>query len=117
MEARQGSALGKKLKEAVKAYYWIAPTQEELDAEGMCKVVSDFPEPDVYVEDENWFAIDLYTLFSRQWRTGFNGRESLDMNVFQHALDRMNVEGDDYAQEIRNLAIIEATALEVFRSK
>jgi Phage related hypothetical protein (DUF1799) len=110
-----GSARSKKLKEAVEAIYWSAPTKEEL--EGTAYVVDDFEEPDVDVVDDNWDVILLYRMLASQWRTGFNGRESLDMNVFQHALDRKGVVGQDYERALWNLSVIESAALELFHKK
>jgi hypothetical protein len=40
-----------------------------------------------------------------------NGPTALDLNVFQHALDRKGVEADEYEQILHDLRIIEQAAL------
>lgn len=99
----------KKLIAAVEALYWKAPTAASLA--GTAYRVSDFPEPVVEVWDEHWEALMLFRQFSSQWRFGMNGPAALDLNVFQHALDKRGVSGDDYAQIMDDLSVIEGAAL------
>lgn len=74
--------------------------------------VSDYPEEkDVEVFADNWTAIELFRLYSDQWRLGPNGPVALDLNVFQHHLQRIGVEGDEYETIIAQLGVIQSQAL------
>lgn len=68
-------------------------------------------EPVVEVWLENWDVIDLFQMYSTQWRVGMNGPIGLDFNVLHHALDRKGITGDDYDVWLYKLKIIEAQAL------
>ena len=68
-------------------------------------------EPHVQVWDDNWDVLLLYRQYRSQWRVGMNGPFALDMNVFQHALDRKQVSGEQYDEMIFKLSIVESEAL------
>lgn len=78
---------------------------------------SDYPEPQVEVWDENWKVIELYQLFSSQWRTGPGGLVGLDYNVFQQHLFHKGVAGDEYDDLMHKLGIVEAAAIATITKK
>jgi hypothetical protein len=78
---------------------------------GTAYKVSDYPEPHVEVWNEHWDVINLFTLYSTQWRTGMNGPTGLDFNVIHHALDRKGIEGEMFDQFVSDLRVIERAAL------
>lgn len=51
--------------------------------------------------------IHLYALYSSQWRPDYMG---LDLGVFQHALDRMDLTPTQYNQWMSDLRTIEGAA-------
>jgi len=53
----------------------------------------------------------MFRTFNRQWKYGFNGPVALDLGVFQHALDRKGITGEQYDEFIYSLTVIESAAL------
>jgi hypothetical protein len=70
-------------------------------------------EPHVEVWDENWDVIELFRLYSRQWRMAMNGPVALDYTVFHHELDRKGVPEDEYDKIVWQLKIVEEQALKL----
>lgn len=94
--------------------HWRRPTADFF-AQNPWRLPSDYPEPDVGVWDENVFAIEMYDLFSSQWRTGNGGLIGLDLNVFQRHMIHLGVSGDEYEDTLRKLAVIESAAITCLR--
>lgn len=78
--------------------------------------MTDFVNPDVEVWEEHWDALQLFLVYSSQWRTGMNGLVGIDFNVFHHALDRKGIVGDEFDQYVSDLRVIEKAALDKIRS-
>lgn len=68
-------------------------------------------EPHVEVWEDNWDVIELFRLYSRQWRMAMNGPVALDYTVFHHELDRKGVPEDEYDKIVWQLKIVEEQAL------
>lgn len=66
---------------------------------------------------ENESALDLYCLFSTQWRVGMSGAVGLDYGPILHHLDRKGVSGDAYDDLMASIAVIERAAMEEFEKK
>lgn len=90
--------------------YWRPPSAEDL-ANAPWYTIADYPEPDCDVWDENWLVLNLYMLYSNQWRMSTSGPAGLDMTVFHHALDRKGISEHEYDDWIKQLSIIEREAL------
>lgn len=93
--------------------YWTAPTAHELK-DGPYKL-TDFPEPKCEVWDEHWDALLLFRQYSSQWRFSMNGPAALDLVVFIHALERKNVDDQDFERIMGDLRLIERFALTEMR--
>lgn len=65
--------------------------------------------------EENWDVIELFRLYSTQWRASAHGLVGLDFNVFHHALDRKGVTGAEFDEWISKLVVIESAALAQIR--
>lgn len=52
-------------------------------------------------------VLHLYALYSTQWRPDYMG---LDLNVFNHALDKMGLTAEQHQQWIADLRTIEGAA-------
>jgi Phage related hypothetical protein (DUF1799). len=61
--------------------------------------------------------MELFSQYSRQWRTAMGGATGLDFNVFHHALDRKGVTGEDYDEWVYKLTVIESEALKQMHKK
>lgn len=91
------------------ALYWERPSAEELAK--WKRKLSDYPEPQVEVWDENWEALLLFRQHNTQWRMGMGGPIGLDYGVIHYALDRKGVVGDDFDQIMDDIRVVEAAAL------
>lgn len=65
--------------------------------------------------DENWDVVQLFWTYNDQWRMGFNGPVSLDMVVFQNALERKKLSDEEYDEWIDKLRVIQQEALHRIR--
>ena len=89
------------------------PTEQEASAAGFS--VADY-EVEVEIWPENWPAVEIFTLFDTQWRTGFNGPEGLDYSVVCQLLDR-KISGENWWQMFDDIRIMERAALLAIRGK
>jgi len=80
---------------------------------GTSYTIKDFTdnEPNVEVWDENWDVLQLYDLYSTQWRMSANGPIALDYTIFFHELDRKGLAEKQYDDFVAKLRIIEPVAL------
>lgn len=64
---------------------------------------------------ENWPVLVLFLRLGNQWRTGFNGRTGLDMNVAFLMLERMQrrgeIDDDEHDCMVDDLLTLESAAL------
>lgn len=93
------------------AFYYKHPTAADLVDTKYTLADFEGNRPKVDVWDENWDVLAMFRSYASQWRIGPCGPMALDYGVFQHAMERKGITGDEYDEWIDKLSTIENAAL------
>ena len=98
-----------------RAFYEPGPTANELAAFGF--TAEDIGDQSVEIWPDNARSFELFVSLRTQWRIGMSGATGLDYNVLYHKLDRLNLTDDEYDEIERDVAIMEAEALDAIHAE
>ena len=96
--------------------YDSGPTQEELDAIGLCR--EDVEDTSVIeIWPENLLAFDVFNKMRSQWNVGMSGASSLNYASLPLAFKRCKVSKKQFDEVFDSIQIMESTALNKMHQK